>query len=108
MAVITLSVRPIYGSGWRDTAGSIEVPEPFELKAEVTEAGNPFRAALGPVADGPHPLAGHWILLSSRGATPDAGYNVRAFESRPEVGGANEPLTVPPVITGFAHVEPAG
>jgi hypothetical protein len=104
---MNLQVSPFYGWGWFDGGGNVVgVPAPFELDAEIIEAGEPFHVALGRVSDVPgHPLAGLWILLAQRHLPFDNQCNLWAFAERPTVPKIPEPLPSKPTLTGFAVAE---
>ena len=58
--------EPIYGWGWRQGDGSVEVPEPFELAVESGSA-----SVVSGVVQAPHQFAGCLATLCFRGQAGD-------------------------------------
>lgn len=102
-----LSVTPIYGWGWYmwGEKSSLDVPEPFTLEAETVGArSNEF---LGCLQQPEHPLHGLWLLLSFRSSYTYNlqsldNYTLQAFHTKPAIFDTQQPLTVKPVLTGYA------
>lgn len=100
--MVKLTVDPFYGWGWFDDHGSIDVPPQFELDAEIIEPGETFKAVLGQLPRGSHPLAGMWILLSQRHVLHDGQCNLYAFTERPKITSTAEPIPTKQALSGFA------
>jgi hypothetical protein len=105
-----LEIKPIHGWGWFDEKGAaMEVPPPFELDAEVTQAGDPFTSVLGQFPKSAHPLSGLWLIVSRIRKPFETGFdgncNLFAFRSKPVVPKISEALSDKPYLTGSVYIE---
>ncbi len=105
-----LDVSPINGWGWFDADGKpLEVPPPFSVTVEVTQAGSPFTSVLGQMPQGTHPLSGLWLILSRQRRSFEMGFdghcNLFAFQDKPLVPRINEALADKPVLTGSVKID---
>jgi hypothetical protein len=99
-----LPLTPIYGWGWHNDKGSIELPEPFTLTVHAIEPGTAStvpRRAIGQIESANHQYTGMWAYLTLRTSGRLATYNVWIF-SEEQTFGSVTPSTA--AVTGFAEL----
>jgi hypothetical protein len=109
---VKVAIQPIYGWGWSDPTGSIDVPSSFTTEIVALDDTGPHRRdlglaprfAIGRVQHPAHEFSGLWVEVWARHVADDETYNVRFFNEQPGSQGALKEKSLEAVCTGFAEI----